>query len=157
MPYRNFVRLPARSAGVIAQGRAHIRRRIHALRACGMPAFIAGWTVLVQDLEHEFRVEEGMLEAAGCTDLPACRHHHAIILAAMHGVTPDVERGDLKLGRRTLSALLDFLADVRTAPAPCAGRQYGWRRQLRRMETSLWRTWPRRPVLAPPPAPAVAD
>lgn len=85
--------------------RKHLCSRIARLAAAPHDAFVAGWPLLVAEVEAGFRHEEALMEAAGYGGLQAHLADNALALCALHRVTPQVEAGDTALGREALAAL----------------------------------------------------
>jgi hemerythrin len=101
-------------------------RQIAALAAGPDDALAHGFAPLVAAVEATFRHEELIMETLGYVQLHEHRAENAVILSALHHVLPDVEQGDLALGRQVLAALDDVLAlhrlsaDLALAVAPPA-------------------------------------
>jgi hypothetical protein len=95
----------ARSA-VISIGRAGLSEQIERLSRATDPCFAAGYIALVATLELQLRAEEAALESLNSRALRSHQEQHARVLAALHQAEPQVEAGDLALGREAL-ALLD--------------------------------------------------
>lgn len=64
---------------------------------------------LVAAVERGFRREELAMEALRIPGLRERRHNNALILSALHKVSPAVEGGNLGLGREVVGALRDLL------------------------------------------------
>ncbi|MCA1248201.1 hypothetical protein [Massilia sp. MS-15] len=93
-----------------------LRHARHALcqrvaRAAATPdrMFAAEFPALVVAVEDGFRREELTMEALGIPGLRERREHNALILSALHHVSPAVERGCPETGREVVSALRDLL------------------------------------------------
>jgi len=82
-----------------------LRARIAALAAAPDDEFIAGWPLLVAQVEAAFRHEETLMECSGHGNLQAHLADNALALCALHRVTPRIEAGDTALGREALAAL----------------------------------------------------
>ncbi|HEX9172835.1 MAG TPA: hypothetical protein VF861_09240 [Telluria sp.] len=95
----------ARSAG-IAIGRARLSGQIERLIRATDPCFAAGYIELVSSLELQLRAEEAALESLNSRALRSHQDKHAHVLAALHQSEPQVEEGNVALGREAL-ALLD--------------------------------------------------
>lgn len=94
---------------VIGSAMRHARKllcaRIAALAAAPDDDFIAGWPLLVAEVEATFRHEETLMECSGHGNLQAHLADNALALCALHRVTPRIEAGDTALGREALAAL----------------------------------------------------
>ena len=94
---------------VIGSAMRHARKllcaRIGQLAAAPDDAFIAGWPLLVAEVEAVFRHEETLMECSGHGNLQAHLADNALALCALHRVTPRIEAGDTALGREALGAL----------------------------------------------------
>jgi len=113
---------------VIGSAMRHARKllcsRIARLVAAPNPEFVAGWPLLVAEVEAAFRHEETLMDAAGYTGLQAHLADNALALCALHRVTPQVEAGDTDLGREALCALAAILSLHRfTADLAIVGTQ----------------------------------
>jgi hemerythrin len=101
-------------------------RQIAALAAGPDDALAHGFAALVAAVEAMFRHEELIMETLGYVQLHEHRAENAVVLSALHRVLPDIEEGDLVLGRQVLAALDDVLAlhrlsaDLALAVAPPA-------------------------------------
>lgn len=99
---------------VIGSAMRHARKvlcsRIARLVGAPHPEFVAGWPLLVAEVEAAFRHEETLMEAAGYGGLQAHLADNALALCALHRVTPQVEAGDTDLGREALCALAAILS-----------------------------------------------
>jgi len=85
--------------------RKQLCSRIAQLVVAPHEAFIAGWPLLVAEVEAVFRHEETLMEASGHGNLQAHLADNALALCALHRVTPRIEDGDTALGREALAAL----------------------------------------------------
>lgn len=94
---------------VIGSAMRHARKllcaRIGQLAVAPDDAFIAGWPLLVAEVEAVFRHEETLMECSGHGNLQAHLADNALALCALHRVTPRIEAGDTALGREALGAL----------------------------------------------------
>lgn len=93
-----------------------LRHARHALcqrvaRAAATPdrLFADDFPALLLAVEAGFRREELTMEALGIPGLRERRRHNALILDALHDVSPAVERGSPEVGREVVSALRDLL------------------------------------------------
>lgn len=80
-------------------------------RAAATPdrLFADDFPALVFAVEAGFRREELTMEALGIPGLRERRRHNALILNALHDVSPAVTRGSPEVGREVVSALRDQL------------------------------------------------
>jgi len=137
MTFRHY---PGGGAGAIGASIRHARRRLCArltatLDPAGTPdaAFVGVFPALIANVEAAFRHEEMAMESLDYARLHEHRAENAIILAALHRALPQVEDGDIALGRQLVAALLDLLSLHRistdlalaTTPHAHAGRPGG--------------------------------
>ena len=127
-------RLPASSTraicAAIRHARKHLRTRLLHAAAAPDECFVREFASMVAAVEAGFRHEEMVMEALASDSLHEHRAENAILLAALHRVTPLVEDGDVNLGRQVLAALHDLLSLHRlttdlvlaTAARPAPGR-----------------------------------
>jgi hemerythrin len=100
--------------------------------------FEQGLTVLVGQLEKDFREEELLMEEVDYPGIPAHREQHARVLATLHGLAPD----DLVTARKAVS-LLPLWFQVHLASMDGVGRRFatGWKRDRSAQRRSVAR-WP---------------
>jgi len=79
--------------------------RVAALRAQPDDAFLHDFQAVVTAVEAGFRHEETLLELLGDAGLHPRRADRAVILCALHRTLPQVEGGDIALGRQVADAL----------------------------------------------------
>jgi hypothetical protein len=79
--------------------------RVAALRAQPDDVFMHDFPAVVTAVEAGFRHEETLLELLGDAGLHPRRADHAMILCALHRTLPQVEGGDIALGRQVADAL----------------------------------------------------
>ena len=118
---------------VIGSAMRHARKllcaRIARLAAAPDALFIAGWPLLVAEVEAAFRHEETLMECTGHGNLQAHLADNALALCALHRITPRIEAGDTALGREALGALdailslHRFTADLALVGAAARGRK----------------------------------
>jgi hemerythrin len=86
---------------------------------------------LVREIEAAFRREQLVMEMLGFPRLRERLEEDAVVLGALHRVTPQVEQGELALGREVAATLRDLLdlhrltADLALAmaiPSAASGR-----------------------------------
>ena len=71
--------------------------------------FPQSFMALVALLEHDFHLEEALMEDYGLPSLHPHREQHAHVLSGLHHTQPKVMSGDLKLGRHALAMLPQWL------------------------------------------------
>lgn len=98
------------AARAMAHARNRLLVRVHEAAAAPDERFQALFGLLVAEVEAAFRQEETLMETAGFGGLPAQRRDNALLLAALHRAQPQVEGGNLGLGRETVAALGDLLS-----------------------------------------------
>lgn len=84
--------------------------RVAALRAQPDDVFVHDFPAVVTAVEAGFRHEEALLELLGDAGLHPRRADQAVILCALHRTLPQVEGGDVALGRQVADALDAVLA-----------------------------------------------
>jgi len=115
----------------------------HVEVAAGAPddQFVQEFPALVREIEAGFRREQLVMELLGFPHLHERLEEDAIVLSALHRVTPQIENGNLALGREVVSTLRDLLdlhrltADLALAvaiPAPTLRPSRPPRLRLRR-------------------------
>lgn len=98
------------AARAMAHARNRLLVRIHEVAAEPDDRFPALFNLLVVEVEAAFRHEETLMETVGFAGLPAQRRDNALLLAALHRAQPQVESGNLALGREAVAALGDLLS-----------------------------------------------
>lgn len=101
---------PQTMCGAIRHSRKHLCSRIRQAAEGSDADFARAFPAIVAAVEASFRQEETMMERLGDEQLHAHRAENATLLCALHRVMPQVEAGDLALGRQVLGALRDVLA-----------------------------------------------
>jgi hypothetical protein len=111
---------PAAACASLRHGRKTLRARVARLRAEPDAGFAQEFPALVAAVEAGFRHEEALLELLGDACLHPSLADHALILCALHRTMPQVENGDVKLGRQVANALdvILSLSSQPAAPAP---------------------------------------
>lgn len=71
--------------------------------------FVQEFPALVSEIEAGFRREQLVMELLGFPRLHERLEEDAIVLSALHRVTPQIESGNLALGREVVSTLRDLL------------------------------------------------
>ena len=87
-------------------GRARLSKQIEQLSRADDDGFAAGYIELVSCLELQLRDEEGVMESVNSRALHSHQEQHARVLAALNQAEPQIEQGNITLGREAL-ALLD--------------------------------------------------
>lgn len=90
----------------ISLGRARLSKQIEQLSRADDDSFAARYIGLVASLELQLRDEEAALESINSRALRSHQEQHARVLAALHQAEPQIEQGNITLGREAL-ALLD--------------------------------------------------
>ncbi|MCS0580772.1 hypothetical protein NX784_04140 [Massilia pinisoli] len=98
------------AAAALQRCRRDLRSRVARLRTQPDDLFAQEFPGVVAALEAGFRHEETLLELLGDGWLHPRRADHAIILCALHRTVPQVEGGDVALGRQVADALDAVLA-----------------------------------------------
>ena len=96
-------------AGMMNQARRDLSERTERLATTADDQFADGFTALIADIETSFRDEEAVMEALNYPALRSHREQHARALAALHHAEPQVEGGDIGLGREALALLPKWL------------------------------------------------
>lgn len=96
---------PAAACAALLRSRNDLRARVATLRAQPDDIFVHDFPAVVTAVEAGFRHEEALLELLGDAGLHPRRADHAVILCALHRTLPQVEGGDVALGRQVAEAL----------------------------------------------------
>jgi hypothetical protein len=96
---------PAAACAALLRSRNDLCARVAALRAQPDDMFMHDFPAVVMAVEAGFRHEEALLELLGDAGLHPRRADHAVILCALHRTVPQVEGGDIALGRQVADAL----------------------------------------------------
>lgn len=96
-------------------GRAGVSKQIEQLSRADDQSFAAGYKELVSCLELQLREEQAALEAVNSRALHSHLEQHARVLAALHQAEPEIEQGNLTLGREALALLDRWLPLERTS------------------------------------------
>lgn len=108
----NFSSTPWRAhnvAGMMREARCGLSDRMERLARTPDERFADGFTALIAELEASFRDEEAAMEALNYPALRGHREQHARTLSALHHAQPQVEGGDVALGREALDLLPKWL------------------------------------------------
>jgi hemerythrin-like metal-binding protein len=96
-------------SGMMTQARRTTSLQMERLAHTADEQFADGFNELVADLEMSFRDEEAAMEALNYPALRSHREQHARALSALHHAQPQVEGGDIALGREALELLPKWL------------------------------------------------
>jgi hemerythrin len=96
-------------SGMMNEARRSIATGMERLSHTADDQFADGFTALIADLEASFRDEESVMEALNYPALRSHREQHARALSALHHAQPQVEGGDIGLGREALELLPKWL------------------------------------------------
>ncbi|MET0856308.1 MAG: hemerythrin family protein [Telluria sp.] len=96
-------------AGMFTEARREMSERMERLAHTTDEQFADGFNELIADLEIRFRDEEAVMEALNYPALRSHREQHARALGALHHAQPQVEGGDIGLGREALQLLPKWL------------------------------------------------
>jgi hemerythrin len=96
-------------AGMMNEARRSISDRMERLSHTGDDQFADGFNALIADIEARLRDEEAAMEALNYPALRSHREQHARALGALHHAQPQVEGGDIGLGREALELLPKWL------------------------------------------------
>jgi hemerythrin-like metal-binding protein len=96
-------------AGMMNEARCEMSNRMARLSRTADDQFADGFTALIADIEASFRDEEAAMEALNYPALRSHREQHARALSALHHAQPQVEGGDVALGREALELLPKWL------------------------------------------------
>lgn len=109
-----FFSLLAQRPHGIVRAMTHARKHllVQVRDTAGEPdeRFPAAFTRLVAAIEAAFRHEESLMETAGVPGLREQRQDNALLLNALHHALPQVEAGNLAVGREVVAALRDLLS-----------------------------------------------
>jgi hemerythrin len=94
----------------ISVERARLARQIEQLASASDESFAAGYIELVSCLEHQMRNEEALMESINSRALRSHQEQHARVLGALHQTEPQIEEGNITLGRQALALLDQWLA-----------------------------------------------
>lgn len=94
----------------IRHARKVLCSRLRRLGAEPDERFAHDFAAAVAEVEAGFRHEEVLMGTLGHARLREQREENAIVLSALHRVLPEVEDGNVALGRQVVTALLDVLS-----------------------------------------------
>jgi hemerythrin-like metal-binding protein len=96
-------------SGMMNEARQWATLKMERLSRTGDDQFADGFNELIAGLEASFRDEEAAMEALNYPALRSHREQHARALSALHHAQPQVEGGDIALGREALELLPKWL------------------------------------------------
>jgi len=96
---------PLAACAALRTSRARLCARVAALQAQPDDVFVQDFPAVVAAVEADFRREEALLERLGDAALHPRRADYAVLLCALHRTLPQIERGDVGLGRQVADAL----------------------------------------------------
>jgi len=96
---------PLAACAALCTSRARLRARLAALQAQPDDVFVQDFPAVVAAVEADFRREEALLERLGDAALRPRRADYAVLLCALHRTLPQIESGDVSLGRQVADAL----------------------------------------------------
>jgi hemerythrin len=96
-------------AGMMNQARCTISAQMERLSHAPDDQFSDGFTELIACLESNLLDEEAVMEALSYPALRSHREQHARALSALHHTQPQVEGGNIALGREALELLPQWL------------------------------------------------
>jgi hemerythrin len=96
-------------AGMMSQARRAMSEQMERLSHAADDKFADGFTELIAGIEARFRDEEAAMEALNYPALRSHREQHARALSALHHAQPQVEGGNIGLGREALELLPKWL------------------------------------------------
>ena len=120
---------PLAACAALRTSRARLCARLAALQAQPDEVFVQDFPAVVAAVEADFRREEALLERLGDAALHPRRADYAVLLCALHRTLPQIEGGDVGLGRQVADALgavlslpwdagTEVAAATRAAPPP---------------------------------------
>jgi hypothetical protein len=96
---------PLAACAALRTSRARLCARVAALQAQPDEVFVQDFPAVVAAVETDFRREEALLERLGDAALHPRRADYAVLLCALHRTLPQIEAGDVDLGRQVADAL----------------------------------------------------
>jgi hypothetical protein len=93
------------ACAALRTSRARLRAIVAALQAQPDEIFVQDFPAVVAAVEADFRREEALLERLGDAALHPRRADYAVLLCALHRTLPQIESGDVSLGRQVADAL----------------------------------------------------
>jgi hemerythrin-like metal-binding protein len=96
-------------SGMMKEARRSMTEQMERLSHTPDDQFADGFNGLVAHIEASFRDEESVMEALNYPALRSHREQHARALSALHHAQPQIEAGDISLGREALELLPKWL------------------------------------------------
>lgn len=96
---------PLTACAAVRHNRERLCARIAALQTQPDAVFVEDFPAVVAAVEADFRREEALLERLGDACLHPRRADYAVVLCALHRTLPQIEGGDIVLGRQVADAL----------------------------------------------------
>jgi len=125
---------PHAVCAALRQARKSLCSRVELAAEAPDQEFVQEFPMLVREIETGFRREQVVMELLGFPRLQERLEEDAIVLRALHRVTPQIEHGNLALGREVVTTLRDLLdlhrltADLELAVAiPTPALRRDWR------------------------------
>ena len=124
---------PHAVCAALRQARKSLCSRVELAAEAPDQEFVQEFPALVREIETGFRREQLVMELLEFPRLRERLEEDAIVLRALHRVSPEIEHGNLALGREVVSTLRDLLdlhrltADLELAvaiPSPALRRHW---------------------------------
>lgn len=109
MNFSSSIWMARNIAGTMNEARREMSTQMERLSHTADDQFADGFTQLIAGLEASFRDEEAAMEALNYPALRSHREQHARALSVLHHVQPQVEGGDIAVGREALRLLPKWL------------------------------------------------
>jgi hemerythrin len=100
---------PHAICAALRQARKNLCSRVELAAEASDQQFVQEFPVLVREVETGFRREQLVMELLGFPRLHERLEEDAIVLRALHRVTPEIEHGNVALGREVVTTLRDLL------------------------------------------------
>lgn len=100
---------PHSVCAALRQARKSLCSRVEQAAEAPDQQFVQEFPALVQEVETGFRREQLVMELLGFPRLRERLEEDAIVLRALHRVSPQIEHGNLALGREVVTTLRDLL------------------------------------------------
>jgi len=100
---------PHAVCAALRQARKSLCSRVELAAEAPDQEFVQEFPMLVREIETGFRREQVVMELLGFPRLQERLEEDAIVLRALHRVTPQIEHGNLALGREVVTTLRDLL------------------------------------------------
>jgi hemerythrin-like metal-binding protein len=96
-------------SGMMNEARRSLAEQMERVSHTADEQYAGAFNDLIAGLETSFRDEEAVMEALNYPALRSHREQHARALSALHHAQPQVEGGDIALGREALELLPKWL------------------------------------------------